>query len=481
MQETARRLSNETEKWMHRNLIMTTAVLAAACFLTGCEGSVQTEPPQDAFARRLDDALHGLTRTREDLIKEFPSSDLAHRLANLFSDIRLELRAYDNQLRKQNLPRQERVARLRERCIASLKDIHHLKNDQDSRLRYNERHFEFTFSHSDGKQNRTTIKSAAFLIDWFLDLNQGIDPVARDLNAALADFDAIYWRINDIDENFHFRHHYRALHDIKNISTIMADYDDELAAEGLSREEHIAKLRERFLSRIKKAGGSMIRYDEATSSLHFFDKSGAPFLVDGQPAHYAMPLSLVEFLKLPAPSGTPLIIHSDALLIELEKAVTELKQLRESAFSDPPTSEAAQEIVEIFVEIEDETPRYDAQLRRNNTQQERRIVMLKGDLLYTLRQFDALAPEVVFSRREEGGYFARYAPPDAPDKSVVLDLPAGLAKILDAASPPMPPHTRPMPLNLVLGSITGAVLLALALLYFIMRRDRDDRSNGGAS
>ncbi len=183
---------------MRRNLMTTMIVLAAACFLTGCEESVQTEPPQDAFARRLDDALHGLTRTREDLIKEFPSSDLAHRLAYLLSDIRLELRAYDNQLRKQNLPRQERVARLRERCIASLKDIHHLKNDQNSRLRYNERRFEFTLSHSDGKQNRTTIKSAAFLIEWFLDLSQGIDPVARDLNAALTDFNAVYWRFVDM-------------------------------------------------------------------------------------------------------------------------------------------------------------------------------------------------------------------------------------------------------------------------------------------
>ena len=464
---------------MRRNLI-TMIVLAAACFVTGCEESVQTEPPQDAFARRLDDALHGLTRTREDLIKEFPSSDLAHRLAYLLSDIRLELRAYDNQLCKQNLPRQERVARLRERCIASLKDIHHLKNDQNSQLRYNERRFEFTLSHSDGKQNRTTITSA-FLIQWFLDLSQGIDPVARDLNAALTDFDAVYWRIKGLDKNFHFRHYYRALHDIKNVSNIMTDYDDELAAEGLSREEHVAKLRERFLSRIKKAGGSMIRYDEATSSLHFLDKSGDPFLVDGQPAHYAMPISLTEFLKLPAPSGTPLMIHSDALSIELEKAVKELKQLRESAFSDPPTSEAAQEIVEIFAGIEEGMPRYDAQLRRNNTHQDKRIVMLKGHLLYSLRLFDALEPEVVFSRREEGGYFVRYAPPDAPDKSVVLDLPAGLAKILDVESPPMPPHPRRMPFNRVLWLTAGAVLVALALLYFVARRNRDERSNGSAS
>ncbi len=454
-----------------RRKSMTMIVLTAVCFMTGCEESVQTEPPQDAFARRLDDALHGLTRTREDIIENFPRSDLAHRLANLLSDTRLDLRSYDNHLRKQNLPRQERVARLRERCIESLKNMHRMGEDENSRLRYNDRHFEFTFSHSDSKANRTTIKSAAFLIEWFLDLDQGVDPVARDLNAALADFGAVYWRIKDLDNNFHFLHHSRALSHIKNVGKILTDYDNELAAEGLSREEHVAKLRERFLSSVKKAGGSMIRYDEATSSLHFFDKSGAPFLVDGQPAHYAMPIRLTEFLKLPAPSGTPLIIHSDALSMELEKAVKELKQRRESAFSDPPTSEAAQEIVEIFVEIEDETSRDDAELRRKNIQQDRRIVMLKGRLLYRIRLFDALEPEVVFSRREDGSYFVRYAPPDAPDKSVVLEMPAGLAKILNVESSSPPPHHQHalrMPLHFVLGLAGGAVLVALALLYFII-------------
>lgn len=455
-------------------------VLAAACFLTGCGESVQTEPPQDAFARRLDDALHGLTRTREDIIENFPRSDLAHRLANLLSDTRLDLRSYDNQLRKQNLPRQERVARLRERCIASLKNMHRMGDDENSRLRYNDRHFEFTFSHSDSKANRTTIKSAAFLIEWFLDLDQGVDPVARDLNAALADFGAVYWRFVDMRIRDQLPAQYTfQVPDITDIGRDLARYDKELAAQGLSREEHVAKLRERFLSRMKKAGGSMIRYDEATSSLHFFDKSGAPFLVDGQPAHYAMPIRLTEFLKLPAPSGTPLIIHSDALSIELEKAVKELKQLRESAFNDPPTSEAAQEIVEILVEIEDETSRYDAELRRKNIQQNRRIVMLKGHLLYRIRLFDALEPEVVFSRREDGSYFVRYAPPDAPDKNVVLEMPAGLAKILNVASPPHQ-HAH-MPLHLVLGLTGGAVLVALALLYFIMRKDPDGRSNGSAS
>ena len=181
-----------------------------------------------------------------------------------------------------------------------------------------------------------------------------MDPVARDLSAALADFEALYWYRDDL------HNHRSALYEILDVSDVLTDYDEELAVEGLLREEHTAKLRERFLSLMKKAGGSMIRYDEATSSLHFFDESGAPFLVDGQPAHYAMPISLTEFLKLPAPSGTPLIIHSDALSMELEKAAMELKQLRESAFNDPPASEAAQEIIEIFAGIEEG----DAQIRR---------------------------------------------------------------------------------------------------------------------
>ena len=83
---------------------MTVVVLAVVYFLTGCNKSAQTEPSQDAFARRLDEALDGLTKTRESLANNFPRSDLAYRLANLLIDTQLDLRAYDNQLRKQNLP-----------------------------------------------------------------------------------------------------------------------------------------------------------------------------------------------------------------------------------------------------------------------------------------------------------------------------------------------------------------------------------------
>ena len=95
--------------------------------------------------------------------------------------------------------------------------------------------------------------------------------------------------------------------------------------------------------------------------------------------------------------------------------------------------------------------------------------MLKEHLLYSLRLFDALEPTVVFSRREDGSYFVRYAPPDAPDKSVVLEMPAGLAKILNVESPPHQ-HPRRLPIHLIL-TLMASVSAALALLYVAMRKN----------
>lgn len=458
-------------------------ILMSACFLFVDRSPAQTEIPPDAFSRSFEKAMGGFTSIEKELTDVFPDSDLVHKLSLLIDDIKNDLLDYDDQLRQQSLPRDERVAKLRERCIESMKRFHLMKRDEYSRVEYNERNFQITFAHKNKTRNKwlamtsrmtstmyVTV-SVAIRLNSFLDLNAGLDPVARGLSAALSDLHAIFSHLYDMEEQFP-AHDASQFHIIANIAVDMAEYDKELAAQSLSGEEHTAKLRTYFLTRAKDINKPGMRYDEATSSIQLFEKSGAPFLMDGQPAQFALPTSLTQFFKLPPSSGTPLIIHSDPLSLELQEAVKELKRRRESSFGAAPTSEAVQEAIEILAEMEARAPSYDLKLRRENIPQERRIVMLKSHLQEIVGQFEALKPEVVYARLEEGGYVVRYNPP-APQAQSVVNIPAGLAKILDVELPETDSPRR-FPFILVLGSITGAVLLALGLRYFIMRRRKQD-------
>ena len=177
--------------------LMFPITLISACLLFVDRLPAQTEIPPDAFSRHLEKALGGFTRIEKKLINDFPRSDLAHELSYLIYGIKIDLLDYDDQLRQQSLPRDERVAKLRELCIEKMKRLHLMKPDEDSRVEYNERNFQIMFTHKEKKKKTTSVTTLivplASQLNSFLDLNAGLDPVARELSAALSDFNAIYW------------------------------------------------------------------------------------------------------------------------------------------------------------------------------------------------------------------------------------------------------------------------------------------------
>ncbi|MDE0022495.1 MAG: hypothetical protein OXT69_14090 [Candidatus Poribacteria bacterium] len=83
----------------------------------------------DAFAVQLQEAIQELDQIAQDINDKFSSSEFAAGIAVMFSDLSVDLARIDAESRQQNLPRQERIAALRERYVETGKKFDELDRD----------------------------------------------------------------------------------------------------------------------------------------------------------------------------------------------------------------------------------------------------------------------------------------------------------------------------------------------------------------
>ena len=95
--------------------------------------SAATDAPEadapDAFAVQLQEAVQELGQLAHDLKDKFSGSDFAAATADMFANLGADLARIDAESRQQNLPRQERIAKLRERYMETGKKFDAMERD----------------------------------------------------------------------------------------------------------------------------------------------------------------------------------------------------------------------------------------------------------------------------------------------------------------------------------------------------------------
>ena len=92
-------------------------------------GSAAPPDPPDEFAVQLQEAIQELDQLTRDLNDKFSGSAFAAAVADMFTDLGADLARIDAESRQQNLPRQERIANLRERFMETGKEFDEMDRD----------------------------------------------------------------------------------------------------------------------------------------------------------------------------------------------------------------------------------------------------------------------------------------------------------------------------------------------------------------
>lgn len=94
----------------------------------GGESAAPSNTP-DEFAVQLQEAVQELDQLARDLNDKFPGSAFAASVADMFTELGADLARIDAESRQQNLPRQERIAKLRERFMETGKEFDKMERD----------------------------------------------------------------------------------------------------------------------------------------------------------------------------------------------------------------------------------------------------------------------------------------------------------------------------------------------------------------
>lgn len=121
------------------------AFLTAAALLlhaSAQENAPSTNP--DPVSAQIQAGVKELMGNRQKMLKALPDSQLAAQIADILSKAAAELTAYDAQLRPQNLPREERVDKLRKRFRERMNLLYNLKPTGGFDMSYGESYFVLT-------------------------------------------------------------------------------------------------------------------------------------------------------------------------------------------------------------------------------------------------------------------------------------------------------------------------------------------------
>ncbi len=96
---------------------------------SGGESDAPEADALDEFAVQLQEAVQELDQLARDLNDKFPGSAFAAAVADMFADLGADLARIDAESRQQNLSRQERIAKLRERFMETGKRFDEMERD----------------------------------------------------------------------------------------------------------------------------------------------------------------------------------------------------------------------------------------------------------------------------------------------------------------------------------------------------------------
>ena len=308
---------------------LTTALLAALAFVC-----LPLRADDNAFTRRLEEAVGQITEHWRKLVDEDPSSVMAQNLASLLSEIGSHLLLQNEHLEEKKMPEEERIPILRQTYLQKMRRIHEIEPDSNSTASYNERFQSLTFFHYDSTGFPTIVNLGGFFsskLQSLLKIQESIDkdPAARELKAALRELREKWWGFLETHQSevSHILNREivrsspgrlspppptpleeattRGLDSLLgNVRYGLSKLDVELAEQEAPREERAKKLRSHFFEIIQEVEylGLKVQVEGKVVKIPFRDANGPILDSTGAPIAFEFPPKLMAALNMQAPT-----------------------------------------------------------------------------------------------------------------------------------------------------------------------------------
>ncbi len=334
MTRAALKLQNKMERPMRRyapSTALTFAITAAAVCLAPIRADAES------FTLELQAAVYEMTQRTERRMSGEPSSVMFKDMHALVTDVGNQLLVRNEQLKKESVPVNERLPKLRQLYFTEMRKLHELTPDGASSVRYNERkqtlmcyHYHITSSGYSGGGGGGTF---AFRLNRLLEFHKiERDPFALKLKDALSHFENDWRNFQRSNYGLLGPHVHRPRSPgspmippilpgltrtpapispleyrrgiesmIENIDYELSKLDVELSLKGRSDEERAEKLRKKLVEIVRKFDklASTVQFDEGAAEFSFYDNSGRQQLdASGAPLTYKFPSMLMSALNI---------------------------------------------------------------------------------------------------------------------------------------------------------------------------------------
>ncbi|MDE0022487.1 MAG: hypothetical protein OXT69_14050 [Candidatus Poribacteria bacterium] len=310
---------------------LTFAVTAAVVCLAPIRADAEN------FTLELQAAVYEMTQRTEHRMRGEPGSVMFKDMHALVTDVGNQLLLRNEQLKKENVPVNERLPKLRQLYLTEMRKLHELTPDGSSSVKYNERkqtlmcyHYHITSSGYSGGGGGGTFASRLNSVLKFHMIER--DPFAFNLNAALSDLENNWRSFKHANLGLLISHIHRhrspgsptipsilpgltptpspisPLEYPRGIESMIANIDYELSKlnvelslKGRSDEERAEKLGRKLIEIVRKFDkqAPLVQFDETAAEFSFYDSSGRQQLdAFGAPLTYKFPSTLMSTLSI---------------------------------------------------------------------------------------------------------------------------------------------------------------------------------------
>ncbi|MDE0022494.1 MAG: hypothetical protein OXT69_14085 [Candidatus Poribacteria bacterium] len=207
---------------------------------------------------------------------------------------------------------------------------------------------------------------------------------------------------------------------LSNTATALTEYDEQLLARNISREESIDMLRKRYreqmepLHDLKPINGAKVRYDEAHQNMRIYESgsvsrasSKGDLLASGSVSLFEIGLgsNLERLFDLHSFVEQELRTDPNAFTRALKYALDDFKEAYRNIYKDKTDREFAQRFNERISEISADMIKLDGELRRQNASYDKRVSKLRGRFQKWMKRFNDFKPVENYEVEYDAGDF----------------------------------------------------------------------------
>ncbi len=271
---------------------------------------------------------------------------------------------------------------------------------------------------------------------------------------------------------------------LSDTATALTEYDAQLLAQNISREESIDMLRKRYLEQIrqlhdlKPINGAKVRYDEAHQVMKIYESSSVSRASSKGDLSASASISLFEFglgyhlerlFDLHSFVEQELRTDPNAFTRALNYALDDLKESYRNIYKDKADRTFAERFNERISEICADLLKLDGELRRQNASYDKRVSKLRGRFQKWMKQFNDFKPVENYGvEYDAGGFKLLFTHSPAPGSYARGGgtISGEILGVLDMWN-----HRNKMR-RLWIAVASAFAVCGLALFYFIKRRSR---------